>query len=157
LLRPSQTIAEIIHKTVTEVTAALVPAIQRQVAALAAQELEKRLAVRGAKRSRAAPLRRSRPKEITRWVADRRARRVPTFVIELTGGVDTKKKIVAKSGENAVFEGKAATEASQSCVSDAMLRQPSSRRRARLGVERHVVLPAAHPGQRTPRSPHYTP
>jgi hypothetical protein len=42
--------------------------------------------------------------EITRWIADRRARRVPTFVIELTGGVDTKKKIVAKYGADVVFE-----------------------------------------------------
>ncbi len=29
---------------------------------------------------------------------------MPTFVIELTGGLDTKKKIVAKYGENVVFE-----------------------------------------------------
>ena len=42
--------------------------------------------------------------EITRWVADNRARRVPNFVIEMTGGLDTKKKIVAKFGENAAFE-----------------------------------------------------
>jgi hypothetical protein len=40
---------------------------------------------------------------MTRWVADRRARRVPTFVIEMTGGLDTK-KIVARYGENATFE-----------------------------------------------------
>ncbi|WP_242361042.1 hypothetical protein [Anaeromyxobacter sp. SG17] len=39
---------------------------------------------------------------ITRWVADHRARRVPTFVIEATG-LDTKKKIVARYGENAAF------------------------------------------------------
>jgi hypothetical protein len=41
--------------------------------------------------------------EIDRWVADRRARRVPTFVIEQTG-LKTKKAIVAKFGENAAFE-----------------------------------------------------
>jgi hypothetical protein len=29
---------------------------------------------------------------------------VPTFVIELTAGLDTKKKIVAKYGDGAVFE-----------------------------------------------------
>lgn len=46
--------------------------------------------------------------EITRWVADRRARRVPNFVIELTG-LETKKQIVAKYGSGVVFEkGKAA-------------------------------------------------
>ena len=33
-----------------------------------------------------------------------RARRVPNFVIEMTNGLDTKKKIVAKYGEDAVFE-----------------------------------------------------
>jgi hypothetical protein len=37
-------------------------------------------------------------------VADTRARRVPTFVIEMTGGLDTKKKIVAKFGPGAAFE-----------------------------------------------------
>jgi hypothetical protein len=42
--------------------------------------------------------------EMTKWVADRSARRVPTFVIELTGGLDTKKRIVQKFGENAAFE-----------------------------------------------------
>jgi hypothetical protein len=29
---------------------------------------------------------------------------VPTFVIEMTGGLDTKKKIVAKFGDGATFE-----------------------------------------------------
>jgi hypothetical protein len=41
--------------------------------------------------------------DLSKWAADRRARRVPNFVIEATG-LDTKKKIVAKYGENAVFE-----------------------------------------------------
>ena len=50
-----------------------------------------------------APRRRKRT-EITRWVADRNARRVPNFVIEMTGGLDTKKEIVAKYGENVAFE-----------------------------------------------------
>jgi len=49
-------------------------------------------------------LRGRRRAEITRWVADRNARRVPLFVIEMTNGLDTKKKIVAKFGENAAFE-----------------------------------------------------
>jgi len=69
-------------------------------------------------RSRRGPLagrRRSVPKkELTRWVADRRARRVPTFVIQLTG-LDTKKKIVAKFGPDSVFEkGKPAPQAKAS-------------------------------------------
>ncbi len=37
-------------------------------------------------------------------MADRNARRVPKFVIEATGGLDTKKKIVARYGEDAAFE-----------------------------------------------------
>ncbi len=37
-------------------------------------------------------------------MADRRACRVPLFVIEMTGGLDTKKKIVAKYGAGAAFE-----------------------------------------------------
>ncbi len=41
--------------------------------------------------------------QITRWAADRRARRVPNFVIDLTG-LKTKKQIVAKFGEGVVFE-----------------------------------------------------
>ena len=41
--------------------------------------------------------------EINRWVADRRARRVPTFVIEQTG-LKTKKEIVKKFGDGATFE-----------------------------------------------------
>lgn len=49
------------------------------------------------------PARRARA-EITKWVADNRARRVPNFVIQMTGGLDTKKKIVARFGENASFE-----------------------------------------------------
>src|SRR5690242_15667539 len=41
----------------------------------------------------------TRPVEITAWTTDRRARRVPKFVIEMTG-LDTKKKIVAKYGDD---------------------------------------------------------
>jgi hypothetical protein len=52
---------------------------------------------------RASKAKRSVRGEMTRWVADKHARRVPTFVIEATG-LDTKKKIVAKFGENAVFQ-----------------------------------------------------
>src|SRR5512147_2742856 len=41
--------------------------------------------------------------ELMRWVADSRARRVPTFVIRMTG-LDTKKRVVARYGADAVFE-----------------------------------------------------
>jgi len=80
------------------------PAIKRRVAELAAEELEKNLAMNGRRPARG-PARsaRARGAEITKWAADNRARRVPKFVIEATG-LDTKKKIVAKFGENAAFE-----------------------------------------------------
>jgi hypothetical protein len=72
-------------------------------------ELQRGLArARGGRGGRGAAVRGTRPArrrtEITRWVADRRARRVPNFVIEMTNGLDTKKKIVAKYGEDAAFE-----------------------------------------------------
>ena len=101
---PNQAIAEIINKAVADVIARIVPVIQRQIAALAATELDANLAVSGRARSRAKTRRPRAREEITKWVADRRARRVPTFVIELAGGLDTKKKIVAKYGPGVVFE-----------------------------------------------------
>jgi hypothetical protein len=110
--RTNQAIAEIISKAVADVIARIVPVIQRQIAALAAAELDANLAVSGRARSRAKTRRPKARVEITKWVADRHARRVPTFVIELTGGLDTKKKIVAKYGPGVVFEkGKTAPKA----------------------------------------------
>jgi hypothetical protein len=55
------------------------------------------------KGARGSPTRKStrrgmRKAEITKWVPDSRARRVPKFVIEMTG-LDTKKKILEKFGE----------------------------------------------------------
>ncbi|MEI7703866.1 MAG: hypothetical protein WCK73_04660 [Deltaproteobacteria bacterium] len=41
--------------------------------------------------------------ELEKWIADRRARRVPNFVIEQTG-LKTKKAIVGKFGDGATFE-----------------------------------------------------
>jgi hypothetical protein len=83
--------------------------IAKSIALIVAEQLESKLresavlkpkkgAKTGTKRGR------SRPRgDIKKWSADRRARRVPTFVIEATG-LDTKKKIVAKYGENATFQ-----------------------------------------------------
>ena len=88
-------------------SAAIAKAISEMAAARLDRELQNGIArARGpgraaSPRGRAA---RRRAAEITRWTADRRARRVPNFVIEMTGGLDTKKKIVAKFGENATFE-----------------------------------------------------
>ncbi|HET6439548.1 MAG TPA: hypothetical protein VFG59_15895 [Anaeromyxobacter sp.] len=87
--------------------------IARSIAEMAAAELTRELEakVAGARRGSRHTPRRPPRREMTRWAADRRARRVPTFVIEQTG-LKTKKQIVAKYGDNAVFEkGKAAPKA----------------------------------------------
>lgn len=96
-------IEDILRDVVADAMRKAAPAIQRQIAELAVEELEKSLELNGG-RAIARP-RRSRPRgeEMTRWVADRNARRVPKFVIAATG-LDTKKKIVARFGEDAEFE-----------------------------------------------------
>jgi hypothetical protein len=80
--------------------------IARAVAQMAAERLESELegsvgrsGRRGRGNGRAARAR----GQISRWAADRRARRVPNFVIDLTG-LKTKKQIVAKYGDGVVFE-----------------------------------------------------
>jgi hypothetical protein len=91
----------ILRDAAEKVVARVSAAIARQVGELVQARLEAELRD-GAPRRGAA--RRSRPRgEMTRWVADARARRVPKFVIEATG-LDTKKKIVARFGANAAFE-----------------------------------------------------
>jgi len=96
------TIDQIIRDAVAPVLARASEAIARAVAEQVAEQLGKSKAPR--RRGRVSTARARSRQEITRWVADRRARRVPTFVIEMTGGIDTKKKIVAKFGANAAFE-----------------------------------------------------
>jgi hypothetical protein len=93
---------------------AVAPAVDRAAAAIAkaiAEATDKSISRElGRSQKRASRARRgrvtaARPRrriEMTAWSADRRARRVPTFVIEATG-LDTKKKIVAKFGEGATF------------------------------------------------------
>jgi hypothetical protein len=89
-------------------SAAIAKAISEMAAARLDRELQNGIARARGTGARAASPRgraaRRRAAEITKWTADRRARRVPNFVIEMTGGLDTKKKIVAKFGENATFE-----------------------------------------------------
>lgn len=97
-----QTIDSIVRDAASRVVARVSAAIARQVGDLVQEGLRRELASAsgGARRGkRGARARR----EIHRWVADARARRVPTFVIEATG-LDTKKKIVAKYGAGASFE-----------------------------------------------------
>jgi hypothetical protein len=80
--------------------------IARALAELTAERLEAELQSQVAKAGRGGGRARRgrRPAgEMTRWVADRRARRVPNFVIDLTG-LKTKKQIVAKFGDGVAFE-----------------------------------------------------
>jgi hypothetical protein len=93
----------ILRDAAEKVVARVSTAIARQVGELVQERLQEELS-NGAGTRRGGGGRRRRPRgEITKWVADVRARRVPNFVIEMTG-LDTKKKIVAKYGANATFE-----------------------------------------------------
>ena len=106
MTRANMSIHDIITDAVSQAMQTILPNVQRQIAQMAAKEKDKKRAVRrgrkGARRLRRRA--RARSVDLTKWVADRRARRVPIFVIEMTGGIDTKKKIVAKYGTNATFE-----------------------------------------------------
>jgi hypothetical protein len=108
----SSSLDEILRGAMEPVLKRASAAIARAIADMAAERIDREIqggmAGTRVKRGRVAvaarPRRPSRRSEITRWIADRRARRVPKFVIEMTGGLDTKKKIVAKYGEDAAFE-----------------------------------------------------
>lgn len=104
MARSAESIDAIIAKAVTSSIARIVPQIHKQIAALAAEQLDRELKLRKGRGGRSGPRRaRLRPEELSKWVADRRARRVPRFVIEATS-LKTKKQIVAKFGPNASFE-----------------------------------------------------
>ena len=99
----ASSIDAILRETASAVVARISNAVAQQVADLVREGVKRELASSGG-RARGGAARRARPRgEITKWVADARARRVPNFVIELTG-LDTKKKIVAKYGAGAAFE-----------------------------------------------------
>jgi hypothetical protein len=93
-------VKDAVEGVVKRTAAAIARSIAGQVAARLEAEMRKGLGKGGRGGRARAGLPR---KELTRWAADRRARRVPTFVIEMTG-LKTKKAIVAKYGENAAFE-----------------------------------------------------
>jgi hypothetical protein len=103
--RRTQSLDVTVEQELRAAVAGVAPAIAQMIAARAAAEIDRTLQRTGVPSARrSAPARRSRPRvELTRWVADRNARRVPSFVIEMVG-LDTKKKIIARYGENAVFE-----------------------------------------------------
>ena len=106
----SSSIDEILRNAMEPVLKRASASIAKAIADMAAARLDRELQngiARG--RGRRGPAARAgrgarRRSDITRWIADRRARRVPKFVIEMTNGLDTKKKIVAKFGADAVFE-----------------------------------------------------
>ena len=105
--RTARSVDDVIRSAVEGVVARASTAIARAVAEMTAarldQELRRGVGRAGVGRARRAGAR-ARPRgEITRWAADRRARRVPNFVIEMTG-LKTKKQIVGKFGEGVVFE-----------------------------------------------------
>jgi hypothetical protein len=109
-LASSTSIDEILRNAMEPVLKRASASIARAMADMAAERLDSELqgGVARARGRRGRAVRQGRPtrrrSEITRWVADRRARRVPKFVIEMTNGLDTKKKIVAKYGADSVFE-----------------------------------------------------
>ena len=106
----SSSIDEILREAMEPVLKRAAASIAKVIADMAAERLDSELqGSLGRARTRRGPAGRParasrRRTDITRWVADRRARRVPKFVIEMTNGLDTKKKIVARFGADAVFE-----------------------------------------------------
>jgi hypothetical protein len=101
----AESIDQIILDAMHGVVAKTSQAIQRRIDERVAAELKSSRPARGrGERVRTRRQGRRARVEMTRWVADNRARRVPNFVIELTGGLDTKKKIVARFGPGVVFE-----------------------------------------------------
>jgi hypothetical protein len=103
MARPSTTqISETIEEAVQAVVARILPAINRAINRSVEARIRAEYRPAGKDRRRGRAARPTASSEMTRWVADNRARRVPKFVIEATG-LDTKKKIVAKYGANAAF------------------------------------------------------
>ncbi|BDG05129.1 hypothetical protein [Anaeromyxobacter oryzae] len=104
MARSSSSVDRLLEETLRPVIQQASAAIAALIANAVAARLEARLPklAPGARPARAAAASRSR-KDLSRWVADRRARRVPNFVIELTG-LRTKKEIVARYGGGAAFE-----------------------------------------------------
>jgi len=106
-----QAVESVANRTSTAISRAIADLLSTRIE----EEVQRQVAKVLGKKGRGAGRRSGRAArargEITRWVADRRARRVPNFVIEQTG-LKTKKQIVAKYGDNAAFEkGKSAPKA----------------------------------------------
>jgi hypothetical protein len=98
------TIDSILEEALRPVIQAASEAIATMIANAVAARLEAVLPKQGRIGTRTrAPVGRPARKDLTKWVADRRARRVPNFVIAMTG-LKTKQQIVAKFGANVAFE-----------------------------------------------------
>jgi len=109
MARPSAaSIDDVVRNAMGKVMKRVSAQIARAMAEVASQQIEQEIGRALARGGRGRGKRPGRPArragDISRWAADRRARRVPRFVIEMTNGLDTKKKIVARYGEGAVFE-----------------------------------------------------
>lgn len=100
--RGARSINSTIESAAENAVAHIMTIIERTIERAVAQRVRAEMAKAGTPTRPRARRRRSRTGEITHWVADVHARRVPNFVIEATG-LDTKKAIVAKYGENAAF------------------------------------------------------
>jgi hypothetical protein len=99
------TLDALVEDAVDELVRRTSLAIARTIADLTVERLEAELRATVAKAAAGGVrTRRRRPAAaLSRWAADRRARRVPKFVIELTG-LETKREIVARYGDGVVFE-----------------------------------------------------
>lgn len=138
--RPSVdlSIEQAVQDSVEKAVAAVWPRIDRAIQ----RAIEKSVGARVPSGDKPSPSRRRRRarqprQELTKWTADKRARRVPTFVIEMTG-LDTKKKIIAKYGENAAFEkGKSPPKAAEDALEakpEAKAKPPLVRKKAKAAA-----------------------
>jgi hypothetical protein len=98
----TETVAAALEPVIARICARITEHILASVDNQVAAELADAGIAPARRRRRQTPRRSVGKPALTRWVADRRARRVPTFVIAMTG-LDTKKKIVAKYGADAAF------------------------------------------------------
>ena len=98
-------ILQAVESVVERASAGIARAISEILAVRIDQELRAQVAkaVGKGRKGRGVQVRGAARPELEKWVADRRARRVPNFVIEQTG-LKTKKQIIAKFGDNASFE-----------------------------------------------------
>jgi hypothetical protein len=103
--RAAPSLDALLRDTLEDVVKRTAVALVHAIADVTAERLEAELQTAVVKAVRGGTPRRLRraPADLSRWAADRRARRVPNFVIELTG-LTTKREIVARYGDGVLFE-----------------------------------------------------